>query len=153
MNYKSGNRSYSMLWRFQQLCQQALVIVARSVGQHAVRRISQSKRDSRNRTQVPTKAQPTPLHHFLSNLRGNDCRRHLQLRRHITQNVDCIETKFPSLSPDENLGKGSFPATQHLHGRIDQMICQACKQCLLFNPQLFRGHEMPLCPESIPIVA
>ena len=96
-----------------------------------------------------TKAQPTAFHHFLSNLRQNGRRRRLHLRRHITQNFDCIETKLPSLSPDENVGKGSFPATQQLHGRIDQMICQACKQRLPFNPQLFRGHEMPLCPECL----
>ncbi len=96
-----------------------------------------------------TEAQPTAFHHFLSSLRRNDRRRCLRLRRHITQNVDCIETKLSSLSPDENTGKSSFPATQQLHGRIDQMICQACKQCLPFNPELFHGHEMPLCPECV----
>ena len=55
------------------------------------------------------------------------------------------ETKLPPLSPDEKSGKGSFPATWQLHGWIDQMICQFCKQYLQFNPQLFHGYKMPLC--------
>ena len=80
-----------------------------------------------------------------SDLCHGNCRRYLHLRRYFTQNIDCIETKLPPLSPDEKSGKGSFPATWQLHGWIDQMICQFCKQYLQFNPKLFHGYKMPLC--------
>jgi hypothetical protein len=86
-----------------------------------------------------------PSYFRISDLRHGDCRRYLHLRRYFTQNIDCIETKLPSLSPDEKSGKGSFAATWQLHGRIDQMICQCCKQYLPFNPQLFHRYKMPLC--------
>ena len=39
-----------------------------------------------------TEAQPTAFNHLLSDFRQSDRRSCLHLRRHFTQNIDCIET-------------------------------------------------------------
>jgi len=100
-----------------------------------------------NCSSCATEAQLTAFHHILGHpiFAMAIAAAILHLRRSFTQNIDCIETKLPSLPPDEKSGKGSFPATWQLYGRIDQMICQFCKQYLPFNPQLFHGYKMPLC--------
>ena len=59
-------------------------------------------------------AKPTKFHHFLDGLACSG-----RLLRQYTQNIDCLESKLPSLSPNASLeAKGPWAKTIQLHGRL-----------------------------------
>ena len=86
-------------------------------------------------------AKPTKFHHFLDGLARSG-----RLLRQYTQNIDCLESKLLSLSPNTSLeAKGPWAKTIQLHGRLDTMICQKCKRCSPLVPEKFQGSQPPPC--------
>jgi NAD-dependent histone deacetylase SIR2 len=90
-----------------------------------------------------THAKPTRFHDFLDSLACSG-----RLLRQYMQNIDCFESKLPSLSPSASLEvKGSWAKTIQLHGRLDTVICQKCNCCSPLAPQKFQGSQSPPCPQ------
>jgi NAD-dependent histone deacetylase SIR2 len=88
-------------------------------------------------------AKPTKFHDFLDGLACSG-----RLLRQYTQNIDCLESKLPSLSPNASLEvKGPWAKTIQLHGRLDTVVCQKCNYCSPLVPQEFQGSQLPPCPQ------
>ena len=70
--------------------------------------------------------------------------------RLYTQNIDCIDTRLPELAirvplPDQ----GPWPRTVQLHGSLDLVICQKCREIGPLNPEALHGPEAPSCPSCM----
>lgn len=86
-------------------------------------------------------AQPTKFHYMLARLAREE-----RLLRVYTQNIDGLETRFEQLQTDAPLPhKGPWPKTVQLHGGLDKMYCQKCRQIFEFEAMLFEGEETPTC--------
>lgn len=91
---------------------------------------------------MASSAQPTLFHHFLARLAKEG-----RLMRLYTQNVDGIETSLPPLATEVPLPvKQPFPLTIQLHGGLEKMVCQKCRNTSDFQPEIFEGPDPPLCP-------
>lgn len=87
-------------------------------------------------------AKPTNFHHMLARLATEG-----RLLRLYTQNVDGLETQMPPLGTEVPLPhKGPWPQTVQLHGGLEKMMCQKCREIMDFDAQLFAGSETPACP-------
>lgn len=75
-------------------------------------------------------AEPTVFHTFMNKLACDG-----RLRRHYTQNIDCIERRLPNL----------WGKTVQLHGRIDQAMCQYCGWSGPLDSGRFCGADLPSC--------
>lgn len=97
----------------------------------------------RSLSSMASKAQPTAFHRLLARLSKEG-----RLLRLYTQNVDGIDTSLPPLATQVPLcHKAPWPKTIQLHGGLEKMICQKCRQTSDFQPHLFQGPHPPLCPE------
>ncbi|KAF2471332.1 DHS-like NAD/FAD-binding domain-containing protein, partial [Lindgomyces ingoldianus] len=76
------------------------------------------------------RSQPTAFHYYMSGLAVSG-----KLRRHYTQNIDCLETQPPLLSQ-----KTKWP-----HGRLDRMICQRCQLVVPTSPDSFQQQALSSC--------
>ncbi|KAF4962292.1 hypothetical protein FSARC_9623 [Fusarium sarcochroum] len=87
------------------------------------------------------KAKPTPFHHLLASLAGDN-----RLLRLYSQNIDCIDTSMEPLATQVPLNpKGPWPATIQLHGSLGKMRCTKCSRLEPLDPEVFEGPEAPLC--------
>ena len=99
----------------------------------------------RNLSKMSETAQPTAFHRMLARLASEG-----RLLRLYTQNVDGIETSLPPLATRVPLNhKAPWPKTIQLHGGLEKMMCQKCRQISDFEAQLFQGPTPPLCPECV----
>ena len=73
----------------------------------------------------------TPFHQYLDTLAQSG-----RLLMHYTQNVDCLDSRLPSLASK----------TLHLHGRIDLMRCHQCSERFQWAADLAKGPALALCP-------
>lgn len=88
-------------------------------------------------------AKPTNFHHMVARLATEG-----RLLRLYTQNVDGLETQMPPLATEVPLPhKGPWPQTVQLHGGLEKMMCQKCREIMDFDPVLFAGSETPSCPK------
>ncbi|WEW61638.1 hypothetical protein PRK78_007129 [Emydomyces testavorans] len=88
-------------------------------------------------------AQPSAFHHLLARIA-----REKRLLRLYTQNIDGIDASLPPLKTDVPLGvKAPWPRTIQLHGGLEKMICQKCRDTSDFQAHLFQGPDPPLCPK------
>ena len=96
----------------------------------------------RKLSKMSKRAKPTAFHHMLARLAKEG-----RLLRLYTQNVDGLETQMPPLETEIPLPhKGPWPQTVQLHGGLEKMMCQKCREILDFDPILFDGEETPTCP-------
>ena len=96
----------------------------------------------RKLARMSKRAKPTPFHNMLARLATEG-----RLLRLYTQNVDGLETQIPPLQTDVPLPhKGPWPQTVQLHGGLEKMMCQKCREIMDFDPILFDGAETPTCP-------
>lgn len=96
----------------------------------------------RKLSKMSKRAKPTPFHHMLARLATEG-----RLLRLYTQNVDGLETQMPPLQTEVPLPhKGPWPQTVQLHGGLEKMMCQKCREVMDFDPVLFDGAETPTCP-------
>lgn len=96
---------------------------------------------------LSSNCKPTSYHKFINNLVENK-----QVKRIYTQNIDGLETKFPStamISKNEN-----DSIIVQLHGSIKHMSCLKCKKVYDMDPSMFKiseeaetGEIVPQCPE------
>lgn len=94
---------------------------------------------------MASKAQPTAFHRLLARLSKEG-----RLLRLYTQNVDGIDTSLPPLATQVPLcHRAPWPKTIQLHGGLEKMMCQKCRQTSNFQPELFQGPHPPLCPECV----
>ena len=99
----------------------------------------------RNLSKMSETAQPTAFHRMLARLASEG-----RLLRLYTQNVDGIETSLTPLATRVPLNhKAPWPKTIQLHGGLEKMMCQKCRQISDFEAQLFQGPTPPLCPECV----
>lgn len=97
----------------------------------------------RKLAKMSKRAKPTPFHHMLARLAKEG-----RLLRLYTQNVDGLETQMPPLETVVPLPhKGPWPQSIQLHGGLEKMMCQKCREILDFDPLLFEGSETPTCPK------
>jgi NAD+-dependent protein deacetylase SIR2 len=90
-------------------------------------------------------AKPTAFHRLLARLSQEG-----RLLRLYTQNVDGLESKLPPLVTEVPLRhKAPWPKTIQLHGGLEKMMCQKCRQISDFDQQLFQGSVPPHCPECL----
>lgn len=95
----------------------------------------------RDLSKMSEKAEPTKFHHMLAGLAKEE-----RLLRLYTQNIDGLETRFQDLKTDVPLPyKGPWPKTIQLHGGLDHMYCQKCREIFKFDSILFEGEETPTC--------
>lgn len=88
-------------------------------------------------------AKPTRFHHMVARLATEG-----RLLRLYTQNVDGLETQMPPLGTEVPLPhKGPWPQSVQLHGGLEKMMCQKCREIMNFDPELFAGSETPSCPK------
>ncbi|KAL4879568.1 NAD-dependent protein deacetylase hst4 [Aspergillus karnatakaensis] len=86
---------------------------------------------------------PTAFHHMLARLSSEE-----RLTRLYTQNIDGIETSMPPLATQIPLNvKAPWPKTIQLHGSLEMMICQKCRNIKQFNPAIFDRPDPPECDE------
>lgn len=80
-----------------------------------------------------SQTKPTKFHHLLDNFAGTD-----RLLCNLTQNIDCLEDKLPSLSSK----------TVQLHGRLDTLVCKR-RSIHVFRvaPEEFQARAMSPCPD------
>lgn len=99
----------------------------------------------RKLSKMSKRAKPTAFHHMLARLAKED-----RLLRLYTQNVDGLETQMEPLRTEIPLPhKGPWPPTIQLHGGLEKMMCQKCREILDFDPKLFDGSETPTCPKCV----
>ena len=97
----------------------------------------------RNLSTMSQNAKPTRFHHMLARLASEG-----RLLRLYTQNVDGIETSLPPLATEVPLShKAPWPKTIQLHGGLEKMMCQKCRNISDFQAQLFEGPTPPACPD------
>lgn len=97
----------------------------------------------RKLSQMSQHAKPTTFHHMLARLATEG-----RLLRLYTQNVDGLETQMPPLGTEVPLPhKGPWPQTVQLHGGLEKMMCQKCREIMDFDATLFAGSETPTCPK------
>lgn len=97
----------------------------------------------RKLSQMSQRAKPTTFHHMLARLATEG-----RLLRLYTQNVDGLETQMPPLGTEVPLPhKGPWPQTVQLHGGLEKMMCQKCREIMDFDADLFAGSETPTCPK------
>ncbi|KAB5514949.1 DHS-like NAD/FAD-binding domain-containing protein, partial [Coniochaeta sp. 2T2.1] len=86
-------------------------------------------------------AKPTPFHHMMGRLASSG-----QLLRLYTQNVDAIDTDMPSLQAKIG-GANKWPIAIALHGRLDKLICEVCRNEQPFKRSLFQNETVTAqCP-------
>lgn len=96
----------------------------------------------RKLSKMSKRAKPTQFHHLLARLAAEG-----RLLRLYTQNVDGLDTQMPPLQTEVPLPhKGPWPQTVQLHGGLEKMMCQKCREIMDFDPVLFDGAETPTCP-------
>ena len=96
----------------------------------------------RKLSRMSKRAKPTQFHHMLARLATEG-----RLLRLYTQNVDGLETQMEPLRTDIPLPhKGPWPQTVQLHGGLEKMMCQKCREIMDFDSALFDGAETPTCP-------
>jgi NAD+-dependent protein deacetylase SIR2 len=96
-------------------------------------------------SQLSQDAKPTPFHRLLARLSAEG-----RLLRLYTQNVDGLESKLPPLATEVPLcHKAPWPKTIQLHGGLEKMMCQKCRQISDFESTLFQGSVPPQCPECL----
>jgi NAD+-dependent protein deacetylase SIR2 len=99
----------------------------------------------RDLSSMTSTAKPTPFHRLLARLS-----REGRLLRLYTQNIDGIDTSLPPLATQVPLNhKAPWPQTIQLHGGLEMMMCQKCRDTSEFQPQLFQGATPPLCPKCV----
>lgn len=99
----------------------------------------------RKLSQLSQNAKPTTFHHLLARLSSEG-----RLLRLYTQNVDGLESKLPPLATEAPLRhKAPWPKTIQLHGGLEKMMCQKCRQISDFDQELFQGSVPPQCPECL----
>ncbi|KAK5946483.1 hypothetical protein PMZ80_000626 [Knufia obscura] len=97
----------------------------------------------RKLSKMSKRAKPTRFHQMLARLATEG-----RLLRLYTQNVDGLETQMPPLQSETPLPhKGPWPQTVQLHGGLEKMMCQKCREIMDFDPILFDGAETPTCPK------
>ena len=80
-----------------------------------------------------SQAKPTKFHQLLDDFAGTD-----RLLCNLTQNIDCLEDKLPSLSSK----------TVQLHGRLDTLVCQRRGiHAFKVVPEDFQARIMSPCPD------
>lgn len=88
-------------------------------------------------------AQPSLFHGLIARLAKEG-----RLLRLYTQNVDGLENKLPPLTTEVPLPhKGPWPKTIQVHGGLEKMVCQKCRQISDFDEKLFEGSIPPACPD------
>jgi NAD+-dependent protein deacetylase SIR2 len=99
----------------------------------------------RQLSQLSQNAQPTLFHRLLARLSQEG-----RLLRLYTQNVDGLENKLPPLQTQVPLAhKAPWPKTIQLHGGLEKMVCQKCRQVSDFDDALFRGSTPPQCQDCL----
>jgi NAD+-dependent protein deacetylase SIR2 len=99
----------------------------------------------RQLSQLSQNAQPTLFHRLLARLSQEG-----RLLRLYTQNVDGLENKLPPLQTQVPLAhKAPWPKTIQLHGGLEKMVCQKCRQVSEFDDELFRGSVPPQCQDCL----
>ncbi|ETN46150.1 uncharacterized protein HMPREF1541_00334 [Cyphellophora europaea CBS 101466] len=99
----------------------------------------------RKLSQLSQDAKPTLFHRLLARLSTEG-----RLLRLYTQNVDGLESKLPPLTTAVPLAhKAPWPKTIQLHGGLEKMMCQKCRQISNFEEELFQGSIPPQCPECL----
>jgi NAD+-dependent protein deacetylase SIR2 len=99
----------------------------------------------RNLSKLSAAAKATKFHSLLGRLAVEG-----RLLRLYTQNVDCLETSLPPLATQIPLNhKAPWPKTIQLHGGLEKMMCQKCRDISDFEPELFDGATPPSCPSCI----
>lgn len=99
----------------------------------------------RQLSEMANNAEPTPFHRLLARLSTEG-----RLLRLYTQNVDGLETSLPPLATTVPLAhKGPWPKTIQLHGGLEKMTCQKCRQISDFDAALFEGPKPPACPQCV----
>jgi NAD-dependent SIR2 family protein deacetylase len=80
-----------------------------------------------------SQTKPTKFHHLLDDFARTD-----RLLCNLTQNIDCLEDKLPSLSSK----------TVQLHGRLDTLVCQRRSiHAFQVLPEDFQSRVMSPCPD------
>jgi NAD+-dependent protein deacetylase SIR2 len=99
----------------------------------------------RKLSKMSANAKPTPFHRLLARLAKEN-----RLLRLYTQNVDGLENDLEPLKTEVPLShKAPWPRTIQLHGGLEKMMCQKCRQISDFEAQLFEGPDPPSCPECV----
>ena len=93
----------------------------------------------RNLAGIAHRAEPTAFHKLLASLASEG-----RLMRLYTQNIDCIDTRLKPLATKVPLDT-PWPVTIQLHGGLDTMVCNKCRNLEPFDGEQFKGHEAPLC--------